>query len=118
VLKEIELDLSSYQFVIINPGIHISTASAFSQITPGKPAHAVADIISLPVTQWKELLVNDFERTVSQIHPQIAAIKQELYHKGAAYASMTGSGSTVFGLFEKENRPALTLHADWKAYYI
>lgn len=118
LMKEIELDLSHYQFAIINPGIHVSTASAFSQIKPGKPARAIADIISIPVPQWKELLVNDFEKTVSQTHPEITAIKQELYHKGAVYASMTGSGSTVFGLFEKGKTPALTLQSTWKAYYI
>ncbi len=118
VMKEIEIDLSSYQFVIINPGIHVSTASAFSQIKPGKPPIAIADIITQPIHEWKELLVNDFEKTVSQTHPEIAAIKQELYQKGAVYASMTGSGSTVFGLFEKGNSPAFTLQPDWKAYYI
>ncbi|MES2372681.1 MAG: 4-(cytidine 5'-diphospho)-2-C-methyl-D-erythritol kinase [Bacteroidota bacterium] len=118
LMKEIKLDLSQYQFAIINPGIHVSTASAFSQIKPGKPARAIADIIALPVQQWKELLVNDFERTVSQKHPEITVIKQELYHKGAVYASMTGSGSTVFGLFEKGNTPSLTLASTWKAYYI
>jgi 4-diphosphocytidyl-2-C-methyl-D-erythritol kinase len=118
ILKEIKLDLSPYRFVIINPGIHVSTAAAFSQVKPGKPGHAMAEIISLPVPQWKELLVNVFEKTVTEIHPEIAAIKQELYRKGAVYASMTGSGSTVFGLFEKENTPALTLQPAWKVYYL
>lgn len=117
-IQEIELDLSMYRFVIIHPGIHVSTASAFSQIIPAKPAQTVADIIRLPVHQWKELLVNDFERTVSQMHPEIAAIKQELYQKGAVYASMTGSGSTVFGIFEKGNTPALTTRPTWGSYFI
>lgn len=118
IINEIELDLSPYQFVIINPGIHVATAAAFAQIKPGKPARAIADIISLPVWQWKELLVNDFEKTVSQTHPEIATIKRELYQKGAVYASMSGSGSSVFGLFEKGNTPALTLQPTWKVYYI
>lgn len=118
LMQEIRLDLSAYQFVIINPGIHASTASAFSQITPAKPNRSIADIIQLPVPQWKELLVNDFERSVSNTHPMIATIKQELYNKGAVYASMTGSGSTVFGLFEKGDIPSLTIQPDWQVYYI
>ncbi|MEO8172310.1 MAG: 4-(cytidine 5'-diphospho)-2-C-methyl-D-erythritol kinase [Sediminibacterium sp.] len=117
-MQEIGPDLSMFQFVIINPGIHVSTASAFSQIKPGTPEHRIADIIRLPVPQWKELLVNDFEKNVSQAHPEIATIKKELYQKGAVYASMTGSGSTVFGLFEKGNKPPLTVRPSWKVYYI
>ncbi|MES2329127.1 MAG: 4-(cytidine 5'-diphospho)-2-C-methyl-D-erythritol kinase [Bacteroidota bacterium] len=118
LMQEIQLDLSGFQFVIINPGIHISTASAFSQITPAKPDRSIADIIQLPVQQWKELLVNDFEGSVSHAHPMIGTIKQELYNKGAVYASMTGSGSTVFGLFEKGNMPTLNIQAGWQVYYV
>ena len=117
-LTEIALDLSAYQFVIINPNIYISTALAFFKIKPGQPHTSLKEIIQLPVQQWKELLVNDFEKTMTGSHPGIAVIKQELYNKGAIYASMTGSGSTVFGLFEKGNIPALTLQSTWNAYYI
>ena len=100
-MQPVELDLSQYHFVLINPNIHVSTAQAFSKIIPQKPSHSILDIIQLPVQEWKELLVNDFEKTVSDLHPEIATIKQELYNKGAVYASMTGSGSTVYGLFDK-----------------
>ncbi len=117
-LTEITLDLSPYQFVIINPNIHISTAFAFSQIKPGQPHTSVKEIIQLPVEQWKESLMNDFEKTVTGSYPVIADIKQELYHKGAVYASMTGSGSSVFGLFKKGNLPDLNLQSTWNTYYI
>jgi 4-diphosphocytidyl-2-C-methyl-D-erythritol kinase len=100
-MQPVALDLSPYSFVLVNPNIHVSTAEAFSKIIPQQPSHSISDIIQLPVHKWKELLVNDFEKTVSDLYPEIAAIKQELYNKGAAYASMTGSGSTVFALFDK-----------------
>jgi 4-diphosphocytidyl-2-C-methyl-D-erythritol kinase len=118
IMEEITLDLSQYQLVIVNPGIHVSTAFAFSQIRPRVPTQSIADIIQLPIRQWKEGLVNDFEKTVSTAHPEIGSIKGELYNKGAVYASMTGSGSTVFGLFEKGDIPLLALKPDWQAYYL
>ncbi len=118
ILEPIELDLSDYQFVLVNPGIHIPTAFAFSQITPNKPAQSVADIVKLPVAQWKELLANDFEKSVVQSHPEIASIKKELYEYGAVYASMTGSGSTVYGLFPKKEKLQLQLKSTYTVYYI
>ena len=101
-LLPVQLDLSNYYFVIINPGIHVSTAWAFAQITPKIPALPIADIISLPVTQWKDLLKNDFEAPVMAAYPAIEQIKTSLYDQGALYASMTGSGSSVFGIFESK----------------
>jgi 4-diphosphocytidyl-2-C-methyl-D-erythritol kinase len=100
-MQPVELDLSQYHFVLVNPDIHVSTAQAFSKITPQIPSRSISEIIQLPVSEWKNCLVNDFEKTVSELYPAIAAIKQELYQQGAVYASMTGSGSTVFGLFNK-----------------
>jgi len=115
-LQEITLDLSGYQFVIVYPGIHVSTAEAFSTILPAKPLRSVSSIIQLPVQQWKELLVNDFERPVCSIYPEIAFIKNELYHKGAVYASMTGSGSSVYGIFEKGVLPGFSFDASYKVF--
>ncbi|MES2004996.1 MAG: 4-(cytidine 5'-diphospho)-2-C-methyl-D-erythritol kinase [Bacteroidota bacterium] len=117
-MQPILLDLSAYHFVLVNPGIHVSTALAFSQIIPGKPTQSLADIIQLPVTEWKKGLVNDFEEPISQHYPAIATIKQELYRKGAVYASMTGSGSTVYGLFPKEINPHLSLDPNWRIFEI
>ena len=117
-MKEIVLDLSNYTFLIVNPGIHISTADAFLGIIPKKPKISILDIVCRPVNQWKESLLNDFEIPVSKQYPQIAAIKQKLYANGATYASMTGSGSTVFGLFTKETAINLTAFSPYLVYKV
>ncbi|XVJ68057.1 MAG: 4-(cytidine 5'-diphospho)-2-C-methyl-D-erythritol kinase [Lacibacter sp.] len=104
VMEQIALDLSKYQFVIVNPGIHVKTSWAFAQVS-GRLERPdtyvdIRTIIQQPIHTWKERLINDFEAPVCKAHPEIAAIKEELYNAGALYASMTGSGSTVFGIFE------------------
>ncbi len=104
-MKEIKLDLSSYKMVLVNPGIHINTGWAFSQIEPKENRISLMEIINQPVPHWKDQLRNDFENAIFFHHPSIAAIKNDLYNTGAAYASMTGTGSTVFALFQKENNP-------------
>jgi 4-diphosphocytidyl-2-C-methyl-D-erythritol kinase len=99
VLNEISCDLSSKSFLLINPGIHVSTAEAFSKITISENAQSCSEIINQPIEKWPSILVNDFEKTVFSHHPSIEKIKNRLYDAGAIYASMTGSGSTVFGIF-------------------
>lgn len=99
VLQPIHLDLSRYYFVIINPNIHVNTGWAFRQIQIHPPAHSVLEAVQEPVEAWKDTVVNDFEKGVATQYPAIANIKEVLYKQGAVYASMTGSGSTVFGLF-------------------
>lgn len=101
ILEPISIDLSSYKFIIVNPSIHISTANAFSGITPALPTKSVKEIIQEPIETWKNELVNDFEKTVFSQHPEIGAIKKKLYDGGALFASMSGTGSTVYGIFEK-----------------
>lgn len=101
VMEEIELDLSAYSFVLINPRIHVNTGWAFSQISPAQPNTSIKEIIKHPVETWKEELCNDFESAVFSAHPEIRKIKQELYGQGAIYASMSGSGSTVYGIFSR-----------------
>lgn len=107
IMEPIALDLSGYQFVIVNPGIHVNTAWAFSQIEPLADRPSLKENILLPIERWKEFLSNDFEIPVSKQHPEIGRIKTTLYEKGALYAAMTGSGSTVFGIFPKEAKPVL-----------
>jgi 4-diphosphocytidyl-2-C-methyl-D-erythritol kinase len=97
----IHVDLSAYTFVIVNPGIHVNTGWAFKQITPTLPKKSIQTIIQQPIETWKHELVNDFELPVATAYPAINNIKQDLYAKGAVYASMSGSGSTVFGIFKK-----------------
>jgi 4-diphosphocytidyl-2-C-methyl-D-erythritol kinase len=100
-LVPVDLSLSGFSIVIINPGIHVSTATAFSSIVPQVPETDIADIILLAPDSWKNELHNDFEKPVFSMYPEISAIKTKLYDSGAVYAAMSGSGSTVFGLFEK-----------------
>ncbi len=99
VLEETTVDLSAYTIVLINPGIHINTGWAFSKIIPALPVKSIKAIIEQPVNSWKEELKNDFETAVFNAHPAIKEIKETLYAQGAVYAAMSGSGSTVFGIF-------------------
>jgi 4-diphosphocytidyl-2-C-methyl-D-erythritol kinase len=85
--------------MLINPGIHINTAWAFSQVTPFLPEKNISSIIDQSISTWKEELKNDFEQPVFEKFPEIKKIKEELYNQGAIYASMSGSGSTVYGIF-------------------
>ena len=85
--------------ILVMPGIHISSAWAFQQITPAKPTKAIKDLISLPMQEWKNQLHNDFEEPVFKSHSELRKIKDELYHRGAIYASMSGSGSAIYGIF-------------------
>jgi 4-diphosphocytidyl-2-C-methyl-D-erythritol kinase len=99
IFEEINCSLSGYKILIINPGIHINTRELFQQIMPSFPVKKISEIIQQPIETWKIDLVNDFEKVVSQKHPEVKKIKEELYKRNAVYASMTGTGSTVFGIF-------------------
>ena len=107
-LESISIDLSLYKFILVNPGIHIHTVNAFAQTTPALPARSIKNIIRQPVATWKETLKNDFEDSAFRQFPEIKKIKDELYDTGAVYASMSGSGSTVYGIFEKEKKVRLS----------
>lgn len=99
LLEPLHLDISSHQLVVINPGIHVSTAEAFGGVQPSDNRISLPEITSQPVHQWKDQLRNDFEASVFKRFPEIEKLKATLYQEGALYASMTGSGSTVFGIF-------------------
>ena len=101
-LHPVEVDLSNYKVVLIYPNIHINTAWAFSKIQPADNRSSIADIIRLPASEWKAQLTNDFEPVVFEQYPEIKKIKQDMYAAGAVFASLSGSGSTVFGLFAKD----------------
>ncbi len=102
ILEQTELDLSVYKFLIIRPPIHISTAWAFSTMKPLKPVKSIKQIIQQSISTWKAELINDFEKPVFEKYPEIKNIKEKLYEAGAIYASMSGSGSAVYGIFKKE----------------
>jgi len=114
LLQEIDLDLSGYYIVIVKPSLHISTAKAYSLITPRKRSISVLNQVLEPVSQWKNFLTNDFEEALIELHPEIGVIKRRLYAQGAVYASMSGSGSAVYGLFV--NKPEEVLFPDCSVF--
>lgn len=100
-LQPISLSLSGWYLAVVRPAIPVSTREAFSLIVPEHPARNCRDIVMQPVETWREALTNDFERSVFALHPEIGAIKDRLYELGAVYAAMSGSGSSLFGLFRE-----------------
>lgn len=107
VITPIQLDLSRYYISIVYPQIHVDTKNAYNLITPGKKAYSLTEVIlNEPIQLWKETVINDFEEPIFKSHPELAGIKSTLYNKGALYAAMTGSGSALFGIFEK--KPSLS----------
>lgn len=104
-LEPVPVDLSDFSILLIHPEIHISTAWAFSRIKPGGERFSVKEWVSGPVSQWRDRLRNDFEIPVFQQYPELEEIKTQLYDAGAVYASMTGSGSGLYGIFEKNGIP-------------
>ena len=105
-LTEVTTSLAGYRIVLVNPGVPVHTGKAFAGITPAVPAKSVRMIVEQPIETWKEELINDFEPAVFNTHPSIKEVKDELYNKGAIYASMTGSGSSVYGIFARETLPS------------
>jgi 4-diphosphocytidyl-2-C-methyl-D-erythritol kinase len=99
ILTPIALDLSKYNIEVVCPNIPISTAQAYSAIAPKIPEVSLKEIIKTPIERWRNNLVNDFEEGIFKQHPQLLEIKNEFYDRGALYASMSGSGSAVYGVF-------------------
>lgn len=103
ILDPYDIDLSAYEVrVVIPAGVAVSTADAYRGITPHEPAEPLREALARPVTEWRGCLVNDFETTVFSKYPAISAAKESLYAEGAVYASMSGSGSALFGLFPRQ----------------
>lgn len=100
ILDNISISLKGKYIAIVHPSIHVSTAQAYANITPKYPEFSLSQLPSIPLEKWKLYLRNDFEESVFKNHPQIAEIKSKLYEKGAIYAAMSGSGSSVFGIFK------------------
>lgn len=98
----LDLDLRAYFIVLVKPDTHVSTADAYQGIKPGYAGTSLKDLIHLPLKDWKLTIKNDFEASVFAKYPEIAAVKESLYHEGAIFAAMSGSGSSVFGIFAAE----------------
>ncbi len=119
IFSPVNLSLESFKIVIVHPGIHISTPWAFSQIVPVQPAgmpfqHAV----QLPLHEWTYHIVNDFEKPVLQAYPALAEIKKTLYAQGAVYASLSGSGSSIYGIFRKDAPVAFSLDPAFRVFHV
>lgn len=111
--SDLQLDLSAYCLVLVKPDVHVSTAEAYAGVSPSGSGRSLKDLIHLPLETWRTHLHNDFEPSVFSKYPEIEGLKQYLYDSGAIYAAMSGSGSSVFGIFgfkvslselEKENK--------------
>jgi 4-diphosphocytidyl-2-C-methyl-D-erythritol kinase len=109
ILEPVLLDLSGYSFLLVHPRVRVETAWAFSKIKPAIPDYDLRKSILRPVPTWPGIIKNDFEKAVFQAHPSLKKIKERLYDAGALYASMTGSGSTVFGIFNKGALPVIDI---------
>lgn len=94
--------LGGYYLAVVKPSVAVSTRDAYAAIVPKTPAKCCRDIVRQPIETWKDELVNDFEAPIFAMHPELAAIKQNLYDAGAVYAAMSGSGSALFGIFREQ----------------
>ncbi|MES2107534.1 MAG: 4-(cytidine 5'-diphospho)-2-C-methyl-D-erythritol kinase [Bacteroidota bacterium] len=99
--EPIRLDLSKYKIVLVMPAVHVSTAEAYRGVTPAPVKESLMDLIYEPVSEWKKFIKNDFEASVFKNHPEIRGVKAALYQAGAIFASMSGSGASVFGIFDE-----------------
>lgn len=97
--EPVQLNLSGYFLVLVKPTISVSTAEAYALVKPKKADNSLKELVQLPLNDWKHLVFNDFESSVFAQYPEIEKIKDKMYAQGAIYASMSGSGSSVFGLF-------------------
>jgi len=116
VLSPSPVSLEGYWLVLLFPEIHISTAEAYSGVIPFLPDTHLAQLIEAPPGKWRGKVVNDFEKGIFIKHPKLASIKEELYESGAIYASLSGSGSSLFGIFDQavELPGSLSRHVIWK----
>lgn len=101
VLENIDLNLSEFEIVIVKPNVSVSTIQAYKNIIPTEPDYKLSQLPSLKVVDWKNQVKNDFEKSIFPQFPEVARMKNMLYEAGALYASMSGSGSAVFGIFEQ-----------------
>jgi len=99
--KDLRLSLDDYYLALVCPPVHVNTSEAYSRVIPAVPEKTPERVVQLPVKTWKGELKNDFEKSIFSLYPEIEGIKDKLYAMGALYASMSGSGSSVFGIFRE-----------------
>lgn len=99
IMTPVDVSLKGLSLFMVKPPMEVATAAAFRNVVPQQPEISLQELIQCPVTEWKDIIFNQFEASVFPQYPQIEAVKNQLYSLGAVYASMSGSGSCVFGLF-------------------
>ncbi|MCW3123477.1 MAG: 4-(cytidine 5-diphospho)-2-C-methyl-D-erythritol kinase [Flavipsychrobacter sp.] len=117
-MSSVPVDLSAYSIQVVCPQVHVATGAAFKMIQSQKAGYDLRQLHSLPPTVWKEHISNNFEAPVFQQHPQLAAIKDQLYAQGAIYASMSGSGSAIYGIFPKSQQAQIVTDVPFSMFYI
>ena len=117
-MTEISLGLSDYSIQLICPQLHVSTGAAFGMLTPAPPAFDLRQLGSLPLSDWKNYIRNDFELPVFSRHPVLAGIKEQLYQQGAVYAAMSGSGSAIYGIFPVGQKAAIQAPVSFESFYM
>lgn len=118
LLRPVEIDLSAYSLQLVCPDVHVSTAKAFSMITPRPAPFDLSTLAQLPIQDWKDNIANDFEQPIFAQVPALAEIKQQLYDGGAIYASMSGSGSTIYGIFPKGKQAVVSADLSFESYSV
>ena len=117
-MTDIAIDLSAYSMQLICPRVHVATGKAFSMLVPKPAAYNLRRLHDLPVGEWRKHISNDFEGPVFQQHPVLAGIKAQLYEQGAVYASMSGSGSALYGIFPKGIKAVINANVPFDDFYM
>ncbi|MBS1774493.1 MAG: 4-(cytidine 5'-diphospho)-2-C-methyl-D-erythritol kinase [Bacteroidetes bacterium] len=117
-MQPVSIDLSAYSIQLICPQVHVSTATAFKMLTPKPAPFDLRKLPELPIEQWVEYIGNDFEEPVFIQHPELKSIKEQLYRQGAIYSAMSGSGSTLYGIFEKGKKATIDIPIPIETFYL
>lgn len=121
ILEPLSLSLAAYHILLVKPSVFVSTAGAYSSVIPQKVKHHLPELLQAPVSEWRHTVFNDFETSVFKKFPEIGRIKERLYSEGAVYASMSGSGSCVYGIFDKKTDVISGLFPDcfiWSGFQV
>lgn len=108
-LSPIDINLTGKWIAVAKPDVFVSTREAFAGVSPAMPEFDLRSLPSIPMERWREILVNDFEKSIFPIHPNLEMIKEEFYRLNAIYASLTGSGSCIYAIFDDEDLAKVAL---------